>query len=100
MIPGTVVVSRPRTPAPSAMPMISTTAPSGRFVTLPSFGRFTGSAARLAGHDAVEQRRDQLARRHARHVVRVAHRLVVLDVVVGVGRVPRHAVVVHAPAVP
>jgi hypothetical protein len=30
------------TPSPSATPMISTTAPSARFVTLPSFGRFTG----------------------------------------------------------
>ena len=45
MIPGTVVVSRPRTPAPSAMPMISTTEPSGRFVTLPSFGQVHRAAS-------------------------------------------------------
>ena len=80
------------------MPMISTTEPSGRFVTLPAFGRFTGSARGLPVTMPSSSGRDELARRHARHVGRVAHRLVVLDVVDGVGAVAFHAVVVHAPA--
>jgi hypothetical protein len=60
MIPGAVAWSRPRTPVASEIPMISTTEPSGRLVTLPAFGRFTGSAC-VAGDHAVERERDELA---------------------------------------
>ena len=97
MIPGTVVWSRPRTPDAVGDAHDLDDRAVGRFVTLPSFGQVHREVPRLAGDHAVEQLRDELARRHARDVGRVAHLLVVLDVVVGVGAVARHAVVVHAP---
>ena len=78
--------------------MISTTAPSGevRDVALVRAGS-PGSERALPVTMPSSSVRDELTRRHARDVGRVAHLLVVLDVVVGVGAVALHAVVMHAP---
>ena len=64
---------------------------------MPAFGRFTGSARGLPVTMPSSSVATSSPDGMRVDVGRVAHLLVVLDVVVGVGAVPFHAVVVHAP---
>ena len=97
MIPGTVVLSRPRTPGVvgDAHDLDDRAVVEVRDVAV--VRQVHGEVCWPARDHAVEQLRDELTGRHARDVGRVAHLFVVGDVVVGVAAVAGHAVVVHAP---